>query len=122
LEKLQVAKLVNLKIKVIEEEIENALEHYSGNLYKTAFSIPQLRQKLIFYVLRKVPGYCMVIEGNQKLLIKHQFSYRSLELRLQLENHIHQGIYQIIQEHKDWGMPSLYQEDKSKDEPYQEFG
>jgi hypothetical protein len=122
LEKLQVAKLVNLKIKVIEEEIENALEHYSGNLYKTAFAIPQLRQKLIFYVLRKVPGYCMVIEGNQKLLIKHQFSYRSLELRLQLENHIHQGIYQIIQEHKDWGIPSFYQEDKPKDEHYQEFG
>lgn len=112
------AKLVNLKLQVIEEEIENALEHYSGNLYKTAFAIPELRQKLIFHVLRKFPGYCLVLEDTAKLLIKHQFSYRSLELRLQLENYIHQGMYQIIQEHKDWVTSSFYQEDKPKDEPY----
>lgn len=112
------AKLVNLKLKVIEEEIENALEHYSGNLYKNAFAIPELRQKLIVHVSKEIPGYCLVLEHTEKRLIKRHFSYRSLELRLQLENYIHQGMYQIIQEHKDWAISQFHQEDKPKDEPY----
>lgn len=115
-------KVVNLKLQVIEEEIENALEHYSQHPYKTAFAIPDWRQKLLSYLLSQVPGSYLVIEDNQKLLIKNQFSYRSMELRLQLENHIHKGIAQLIQENRNKVTRSTYQEDKLKNEPYQEFG
>jgi predicted transcriptional regulator len=42
-----------------------------------------------------------------------------MELRLQLENHIHKGIAQLIQENKNKVTRSIYQEDKLKNEPSQ---
>lgn len=76
--------IIDLKLKLIEEELENVLEQYSEPLYKITFAIPEWRQKLLGYILSKVPGFYQVIGDTQQLIIKHHFSYDSLELRLQL--------------------------------------
>ena len=94
-------KIIDLKLKIIEEEIENVLEQYSDPTYKNAFAIPEWRQKLLGYLLRKVPGSYLVIEDTQKLLIKRHFSNHSIELRLQLETHIYNGINQIYLEYSN---------------------
>jgi len=90
--------IIDLKLKVIEEEIENALEQYSDPVYKNTFAIPEWRQKLLGYILSKVPGFYLVMGDTQQLIIKDHFSYHSLELRLQVETHIHNGICQIFEE------------------------
>ncbi|MEP0803815.1 hypothetical protein NDI37_06480 [Funiculus sociatus GB2-A5] len=43
--------IANLTLPVVVQEIEKVLGTYTAHPYQKAFSIPELRQKLIVYVL-----------------------------------------------------------------------
>ncbi|MBW4639606.1 MAG: hypothetical protein KME05_15515 [Gloeocapsa sp. UFS-A4-WI-NPMV-4B04] len=44
--------LINLTLPVVVAQIENILEDYPESPYQLAFSLPELRHKLIAHVLR----------------------------------------------------------------------
>ncbi|HEY9730168.1 MAG TPA: hypothetical protein V6D50_27300 [Chroococcales cyanobacterium] len=93
------AKVIDLKLQVIEEELDNYLEAHGDRVYRSISANPDLRQKLIDYVRSRVPGYCIVLEYSEKRAIKKDcFSYRSLLLRLRLETYIQQGIHEAIEQ------------------------
>ena len=54
--------VVNLTEQFISGEIENQLESYPDFPYKKAFSIPELKQKLIAYVLNRVHSFYVVLD------------------------------------------------------------
>jgi hypothetical protein len=86
----------NVGLVVVNEEIESALDLYPDELYKQAFANPELRQKLIDYVMTGIQGIYPYLEHRQGLPTKTKFPYRSLELRLHIENYVHWGIEQLL--------------------------
>lgn len=88
--------LDNLGHKIVAEEIEDALALYSESSSQTVFAIPELREKLSTYVLSKILLPHRVLEAGKDFRIKPKFPYRSLELRLIIEEQVHQGIQAIL--------------------------
>ena len=83
-------------------EIESILEEYPQHPYQVAFSMQELRKKLIAQVLSNLPNRYRVIkeskDSNKSLRpIKH-----SLEDRVRLETLIRGSIYHVLRENADW--------------------
>jgi hypothetical protein len=85
--------IVNLWTSVIAGEVEDVLSTYDNHPYQQAFSIPDLRQELIAYVLSHTPGNYTVLEADGgsndcKLQL-------SLEEKQLVRAWIHQGIHKL---------------------------
>ncbi|MCU0535667.1 MAG: hypothetical protein MUD14_17390 [Hydrococcus sp. Prado102] len=93
---MMVATLVNLKHESIDEEIENVLELYSDEFCQKLLAIPNFKQKLHSYVLNEIELDRVDNSGQQFSRSKVKLPYRSLELRLQLESFINDGIAYIL--------------------------
>ncbi|MDF0556715.1 hypothetical protein [Kamptonema sp. UHCC 0994] len=93
--------LINSTLPIVLEEIENVLEESPNCPYRAAFIIPELREKLIDYVLSKIPHY-YTIESSKSSIKQLRPPFRLLEQRLQLENLIRKGIFELIRENTDW--------------------
>lgn len=91
----------NLGIVVVNEEIENALELYPDEPYKRAFANPELRQKLVNYVMSGIQGIYPVHAKTPSLPARTKFPYRSLELRLHIESYVHWGIEYLLEANSD---------------------
>ncbi len=115
-------KTEDLKLALINEEIDNALELYPDEPYKKVFAIPELRQKLIDYVTKGIQEVYPVIKTTQNLPVKTKFPYRSLELRLHIENYVHWGIEYILEVNSNRVSHSLAQEAKPVYTPSHCFG
>ncbi|NJK49630.1 hypothetical protein HC931_17065 [Candidatus Gracilibacteria bacterium] len=94
--KIMVATLVNLKHESIDEEIDNILELYSDEFCQQLSTIPNFRQRLHNYVLDEMELEKAESSCNKYFRSKVKLPYRSLELRLQLERYINQGIAHIL--------------------------
>lgn len=94
-------RIMNLTLPVVITEIEQVLEAYPYHPYQQAFAIPDLRQKLIAYVLSQVRSL-YTVEFNDPGQTLVQSISASLTERLQIEAIIRQGIQQMIQENSDW--------------------
>ncbi|QIZ70503.1 hypothetical protein HCG48_07850 [Oxynema aestuarii AP17] len=95
-------RLRNRKVAVIEEEIDTALAVCSDPVYQQAFKLPKFRNLLIEYVLQRVHGSYILIGDRGSLRFQLKFPYRSLELRLHVEQQVYQGMEQLIQEYQSW--------------------
>ncbi|HBL15169.1 MAG TPA: hypothetical protein DD379_28020 [Cyanobacteria bacterium UBA11162] len=93
--------IVDLGLQLVNEEIDNALDIYPDDACKKAFANPELRQKLIDYVMGGIPEAYMYDEDAPKRAVKAKFPYRSLELRLRVEKYVHWGIEYILETHSD---------------------
>lgn len=91
------AEIGNLGLLVVNEEIDNALELYPDNPYKMAFANPELRQKLVNYVASGLRAIYPALGNKHSLPVKTRFPYRSLELRLHVENYVHWGIEHLLE-------------------------
>ncbi len=68
--------LINLTLPVVIAEIENVLEDYPEYPYQVAFSMPELRQRLLAHVLTHTPNRYTV--AGEKLTLKApKFPYPS---------------------------------------------
>ena len=94
--------LINLTLSVVVAEIENVLGDYSEYPYQVAFSLPELRQRLLAHVLTHIPNHYTVAE--EKLTIKNRNSLHlsSVQERLWRENLIHGSILHILRENAEW--------------------
>jgi hypothetical protein len=89
-------------LQFVVAEIESILEEYPQYPYQVAFSMEELRKKLIAQVLNNLPNRYKVIKeakGSNSPLrpIKH-----SLEDRVRLETLIRGSIYHVLRENADW--------------------
>lgn len=89
-------------LQFVIKEIEYILEEYPQHPYQVAFSMRELRKKLIAQVLNNLPNRYRVIketkDSNSSLRpIKH-----SLEDRVRLETLIRGSIYHVLRENADW--------------------
>jgi hypothetical protein len=94
--------LINLTLPIVVQEIENVLDDYPEYPYHSAFSIHELRQKLIAHVLSHVPNR-YAVEGIQELPSSLKVRHTSpLAERLNTEMIIRAGILHILRENADW--------------------
>lgn len=94
--------LVNLTLPVVMQEIEDVLDEYPEDPYQSAFSIPELRQKLIAQVLSHFPNP-HVVEGRQEAFEApkaHRPSF--LQERLRMGMIIRGSMLHILRENADW--------------------
>lgn len=87
-------RIINLTLSAVVEEIEDVLETYPYHPYRQFFSIPDLRQELIAYVLSRVSNRYVAVDEEQ------QASFKSLHLlteeTLCIKILIHKGIEKIL--------------------------
>jgi hypothetical protein len=103
--------IVNLTISVVNAEAEEVLESYPHHPYQQAFSAPDLRHRLISYVLSRTPGMYVVVEESQEQKINSQsYNCCSDTQRSQIEALIHQGIQQILLDDPNWVANHIPQE------------
>lgn len=97
--------------RIVIEEIENALALYPDSLSQTLWVVPELRDKIITYVVSQSSLPPRRLEHHRKFPIKRKFPYHSLELRLKIEAMVHQAIQAILK--SEFGLlsdpPSLNQ-------------
>jgi hypothetical protein len=89
--------LVNLAVPVIIQIIEEILENHPCR-YRNAFSIPDLRQELIAYILNHLPGDYIVFESLEtKEVTENSYRYYSKEHRNLIKIYALTGIQTIFQ-------------------------
>jgi len=84
------------------QEIENVLEDYPEHPYQAAFSITELRQKLVAHVLKHLPHRDVVMDDAQKPTVDAKLPYRLKQERLRLEALIRGSILHLLRENADW--------------------
>ena len=94
--------LINLTLPVVLAEIENVLDDYPEHPYQIAFSLPELRQRLLAHVLTHTPNHYTV--AGEKLTLKSRNSLHpsSVQERIRMENLIHGSILHILRENAEW--------------------
>lgn len=112
--------IVNLTEPIVVQEIEEVLSKYPDRPYQRAFAIPDLRQKLIVYVMTRSRVAYAVVESETN--VDSRVYCPSIEERLQIEALIHQGVQQIFQEDAEWAIRHLPQKVSSPLAPSNWFG
>jgi len=93
--------IVNLTLSRVIEEVESVLDTYPDHPYQQAFAIPDLRQKLLAYILSRTRNLYAVVEKGAEPQAAPKCLY-PLEHQLNIETLIRQGIHHILQEEADW--------------------
>lgn len=94
-------RIINLTLLLVLKEIEDILEDYPEDPYQVAFSIPELRQKLILHVVNQLPSYYAILEEDQELPSNPKSLYSSLEEKVCMEILIRESIVKLFRENAD---------------------
>jgi hypothetical protein len=92
--------IVNLTMFVVDAEIEYIVETYYHPPYQYIFADSDLRQELIAYVLTRIRNVHITVEKGKELWINAETMPCLTEIKLQIEDLIHQGIYHILQKYE----------------------
>lgn len=93
--------VVNLTLPVINQEIEKVLDTYPDHPYQQAFANPDLRQRLIAYVLSQVDCKFTVTNGEEPE-ISPETLFPSSSDQTHVKQIIQQGVERLITEEGDW--------------------
>jgi hypothetical protein len=104
------------------KEVEDILQYYPEHPYQVAFSLQELRQKLIAHVLSQIPNYYTILEKAEELPEDPSFLYSSLEEEECLESLICDSIVFVFRENADWISRNIPQRENSLNEPSHWFG
>lgn len=111
--------IVNLTLPVVVDQIETALKDYPYHPYQQAFAIPDLRQRLIAYVLSRISNYYTVLEEGENSTYSNNCSSDRI---LQIKNIVTQGIHDILQQYWEWSDRHIPSEIESGLAPSHWFG
>ena len=95
-------KISQSTLRFVINKIESILEEYPQHPYQVAFSMQELRKKLIAQVLKNLPNRDTVIEGKKASDSSMGSIHHSLEERVRLETLIRGSIYHVLRENADW--------------------
>jgi hypothetical protein len=84
------------------QQIEHILEDYPEHPYQAAFSIAELRQKLVNHVLSHLPKRYSGIDDAQKSATEAKLPYRIKQERIRLDVLIRGSILHLLRENADW--------------------
>lgn len=101
----------NRIVPIVVTEIESVLADYPQYPYQLAFSMPELRQKLIAHVLNHLPHSYTAFKNKKELSRPIQPTSFPWEARIRLENLIRGSIYHVLRENADWVSRNLPQHD-----------
>ena len=91
----------NLMLPCIAGEIEDILDGYDHHPYQQAYAAPELRQKLLVYVLNAIPAFYVMMEEAEDFS-QINWSLLPPNFRQRLRLSIIQGIQQITEENSTW--------------------
>ena len=94
--------IINLTLILVNQEFEDILKEYPVEPYQLAFSIPELRRRLINCILKQTPNYYTLLKDRQSLPEDPKFLYSSSAEELRMKNLIRQSIVQTLQENANW--------------------
>ncbi|MGA7938029.1 MAG: hypothetical protein WCA35_31055 [Kovacikia sp.] len=93
---------MNLTLTGVNQTIEDVLDEYPVHPYQSAFSMPELRQKLIAHILSQIP-YRPAVEGVEESSSAAQVThYARLQARLRMEMLVRGSILHILRENAAW--------------------
>ena len=93
--------LINLTLPLVVTQIENVLDDYPPSPYQLAFSLPEMRQRLVAHVLTYTPNR-YVVQGEKLILKSPKICQPSIQERVQMETLIHAGILHLLRENAEW--------------------
>jgi hypothetical protein len=92
--------IVNLTLPIVIEEIEQVLDEVDNQFYRQTFSIPDLHQELVVYVLSRIRNrYSAVDQPEDAIAVAGSLS-ACVEERLKIDDLAFQGIHHILQLHR----------------------
>ena len=94
--------LINLTLPVVLAQIEKLLDDYPEYPYQIAFSLPELRQRLLDHVLTHTPNHYSVAGEKLTLKSRNSLAHSSVQERIRMENLIHGSILHILRENTEW--------------------
>jgi hypothetical protein len=92
--------IVNLTMLVVCAEIEEVVETHYHYPYQRVFANSDLRQELIAYVLTRVRNVHIAVETGEESRINADTLPHLTEIKLQIEDFVHQGIRHILQKYE----------------------
>lgn len=95
--------IVNLALPVVLEEIDRVLQGGSETVAREAFLRPDLHQKLVAYVVNRIPGVYAVQEDAIAVCQDSQCLAGVVGHRSEIVLLIHQGIRWLYREHLKGG-------------------
>ena len=105
--------IVNVTLLKVIEELENILEIDLDQSDQKALTDPELRHKLISFVLNRMPNRYLTIESEKVASITSRFFLFKTQEKLKIENLIHQGIYYLLQKDKKYNFSHPYKDIES---------
>jgi hypothetical protein len=116
------AKIINLTLLLVIQEIEEVLKDYPEHPYQIAFSVPELRNKLTLHVLNQLPNYYTILEDAEELPVDARFLYASKQEQVRLENLIRRSIVNLFRENADSISGYISQKDNPDNKSSRWFG
>lgn len=95
-------KLVNLTLLRVNEELELLLDKHPDRTDQTQLQDPDFRQKLIAYVLNRIPNRYVAVEAENESSISSEFLIYSNQERLDMEKRIEQGIHSLTTNNRNY--------------------
>jgi hypothetical protein len=89
--------VVNLTLLKINGEMENLSGHiYPAATYQKILNNPRLRQKLLTYILARIPNNYAAIKADKIITISPESLYCSIREKLEIKQFIQQGVVYLI--------------------------
>ncbi len=94
-------KLINLTLRLVNQEVEDVLKDCPKYPYQVALSTDELRNKLIDSILIKTPNYYAMVENESELPKDLKSLYCSSKEQEQMKTLIRKSIFYIVQENSE---------------------
>lgn len=94
--------IVNLAIPVIHHKVKEVLETYPESPYQHVFSSTKLREKLVTYVLSRMPALYTTTDEARACLGTMPMHCFSREQQIQIDQLIRTGIQHLMTQQQTW--------------------
>lgn len=90
--------IVNLTLLDVSAELENLSAFYPAQIQRIILGNPDLRKKLLAYVLQRINNHYVAKSRENQHLIPAHILYCSTLEQLEIEELINQGIYTLLKQ------------------------
>jgi len=94
--------IVNLALPVIKNKVEEILHSSPDSSYQTVFASTALKEKLVAYVLRRMPTLYTTADASEACAVHQPANCFSREQQTQMDSLIHLGIQHLATQQTTW--------------------
>ena len=99
------SKIINVTLLELIVELESLLPAYPAQVHQRFSKDSDLREKLINYVLARVPNHYVARDKRSELTIPLKSFYCSILEQLEIEELIQEGVYYLLKEQTKLNSP-----------------